>query len=112
VVLKVFSVVQAQHWLVMAQEVLRTSPGGLFIASSDLTFFFKKKKKNSYFAAYEVTKKALTPPGSSPSELNLGAVILAGGTAGVAMWTLAIPPDVRTVHSSLNFAGSRIRVLK
>jgi len=48
----------------------------------------------AYFAAYEVTKKALTPAGSSPSELNLGAIILAGGTAGVAMWSLAIPPDV------------------
>jgi solute carrier family 25 carnitine/acylcarnitine transporter 20/29 len=48
----------------------------------------------SYFAAYEVTKRALTPAGSSPAELNLGAVILAGGTAGVAMWALAIPPDV------------------
>ncbi|KAJ8083809.1 carnitine transporter [Marasmius tenuissimus] len=48
----------------------------------------------AYFAAYEVTKKALTPAGSSPSELNLSAIIFAGGTAGVAMWALAIPPDV------------------
>ncbi|KAJ7487436.1 mitochondrial carrier domain-containing protein [Mycena galericulata] len=48
----------------------------------------------AYFAAYEVTKKALTPAGSSPSELNLSAIILAGGTAGVAMWSLAIPPEV------------------
>jgi hypothetical protein len=47
-----------------------------------------------YFAAYEVTKKALTPAGASPSDLNLGAIILAGGTAGVAMWSIAIPPDV------------------
>ncbi|KAJ7042395.1 mitochondrial carrier domain-containing protein [Mycena alexandri] len=42
----------------------------------------------AYFAAYEVTKKALTPAGSSPSELNLGAIIMAGGTAGVAMWAV------------------------
>ncbi len=49
---------------------------------------------SSYFAAYEVTKKALTPAGASPSDLNLGAVIVAGGMAGVAMWALAIPPDV------------------
>jgi solute carrier family 25 carnitine/acylcarnitine transporter 20/29 len=48
----------------------------------------------SYFAAYEVTKKFLTPAGASPSDLNLQAVILAGGTAGVAMWAIAIPPDV------------------
>lgn len=47
-----------------------------------------------YFAAYEVTKKALTPAGSSPADLNLGAIMIAGGTAGVAMWSLVIPPDV------------------
>lgn len=50
----------------------------------------------AYFAAYEVTKKFLTPAGSSAAELNLGAIILAGGTAGVAMWAIAIPPDVCT----------------
>lgn len=55
----------------------------------------------SYFAAYEVTKKALTPTGSSASELNLGTIILAGGTAGVAMWSLAIPPDVRSISDVL-----------
>ncbi|KAF7985326.1 hypothetical protein HWV62_6519 [Athelia sp. TMB] len=48
----------------------------------------------AYFAAYEVTKKLLTPKGADPSQLNLGAVIMAGGTAGVAMWAIAIPPDV------------------
>jgi len=48
----------------------------------------------AYFAAYEVTKKALTPAGSSPSDLNLGAIIFAGGMSGVAMWSIAIPPDV------------------
>jgi len=48
----------------------------------------------AYFAAYEVTKKALIPAGASSSDLNLSAIILAGGTAGVAMWSLAIPPDV------------------
>ncbi|KAF9076124.1 carnitine/acyl carnitine carrier [Rhodocollybia butyracea] len=48
----------------------------------------------AYFAAYEVTKKSLTPAGSSPSDLNLGVIIFSGGMAGVAMWSLAIPPDV------------------
>lgn len=44
--------------------------------------------------AYEVAKKKLTPAGSDPSQLNLGAVVVAGGLAGVAMWSVAIPPDV------------------
>jgi len=48
----------------------------------------------AYFAAYEVTKKLLTPKGASPNDLNIGSVIMAGGTAGVAMWAIAIPPDV------------------
>ena len=48
----------------------------------------------AYFAAYELTKRALTPAGSDPGELNLGAIIMAGGTAGIAMWSIAIPPDV------------------
>ncbi|KAF5374789.1 hypothetical protein D9758_000435 [Tetrapyrgos nigripes] len=48
----------------------------------------------AYFAAYEVTKKMVTPAGSSPTDLNLSAIIFAGGMAGVAMWAIAIPPDV------------------
>ncbi|PFH54807.1 hypothetical protein AMATHDRAFT_72571 [Amanita thiersii Skay4041] len=48
----------------------------------------------AYFAAYEVTKKTLTPADASSADLNLGAIIVAGGMAGVAMWALAIPPDV------------------
>ena len=57
----------------------------------------------SYFAAYEVTKKMLTPEGQSPSELNLGAIIVAGGTAGIAMWSIAIPPDVSPLDKFCNF---------
>lgn len=48
----------------------------------------------AYFVAYELVKKGLTPAGQDPSKLNLGAVITAGGLAGVAMWSFAIPPDV------------------
>lgn len=48
----------------------------------------------AYFAAYEVAKKSLTPKGKEPGDLDLGAIIVAGGLAGVAMWSIAIPPDV------------------
>jgi len=47
----------------------------------------------AYFVAYELAKKALTPADQPTSQLNLGAIIVAGGTAGVAMWSIAIPPD-------------------
>ena len=61
----------------------------------------------SYFAAYEVTKRWLTPVDSK--DLSLGAIVFAGGTAGVAMWTIAIPPDVgiTVIGSSSN---PRLRV--
>jgi solute carrier family 25 (mitochondrial carnitine/acylcarnitine transporter), member 20/29 len=48
----------------------------------------------AYFAAYEVAKKSLTPKGKEPGDLNLGTIVVAGGLAGVAMWSIAIPPDV------------------
>lgn len=57
----------------------------------------------SYFATYELIKRKLSPsPGLLPNgdeapapPLSIGAVILAGGAAGVGMWAIAIPPDVR-----------------
>ncbi|CAH7686800.1 mitochondrial carnitine/acylcarnitine carrier protein [Phakopsora pachyrhizi] len=48
----------------------------------------------AYFVAYEVAKKKLTPKGSDPSKLNLTTICAAGGFAGIAMWSIAIPPDV------------------
>lgn len=48
----------------------------------------------AYFAAYEVAKRALTPKGADPKDLNIMTTITAGGLAGMANWALAIPPDV------------------
>jgi len=48
----------------------------------------------AYFVAYELVKKALTPANQPDSQLNLSSIILAGGSAGIAMWSIAIPPDV------------------
>ncbi|EPZ34510.1 mitochondrial carrier [Rozella allomycis CSF55] len=48
----------------------------------------------AYFGAYEITKKLLTPAGSTPDQLNSMAVLFAGGAAGIANWAVAIPADV------------------
>jgi len=56
----------------------------------------------AYFVAYELAKEALTPANQPTSQLNLGAIIVAGGTAGVAMWSIAIPPD--TIKSRIQTA--------
>ncbi|KAK1921208.1 putative carnitine/acyl carnitine carrier [Papiliotrema laurentii] len=63
-----------------------------------------------YFATYELLKRKLSgSPGTLPNgepapapPMSLPAVILAGGSAGVAMWSVAIPPD--TIKSRLQSA--------
>ena len=55
----------------------------------------------AYFVVYEYFKRHLTPPGES---LSLPAVIMAGGLAGVAMWTLVFPVD--TVKSALQASAT------
>ena len=47
-------------------------------------------------------KKTLTPAGQDPAALSLSAVMVAGGLAGVTMWTFAIPPDVSSLSLSLS----------
>lgn len=48
----------------------------------------------TYFASYEWLQKRLTPEGKSRSDLSIGRTILAGGTAGILNWMVAIPADV------------------
>lgn len=56
----------------------------------------------AYFATYEYLKKMLSaapetlPDGSKAPALPLSvpAIMAAGGGAGIAMWSLGIPPDV------------------
>lgn len=68
-----------------------------------------------YFATYELIKRKLSaPPPTLPGgdvapapPLSLPAVMLAGGMAGVAMWSLAIPPDVSRLSTSYTCPGPR-----
>jgi len=48
----------------------------------------------AYFGAYELFKRMLTPKGSRPEDLKPFAIIVAGGMAGIANWSVAIPGDV------------------
>lgn len=47
-----------------------------------------------YFATYEFLQRLLVPEGGSRTDLSIGRTILAGGTAGILNWMVAIPPDV------------------
>lgn len=85
-------------------------PGVQRALASRISAAHRRKRlicQKRYFAAYEVTKKALTPANASSSDLNIGRVILAGGTAGVAMWAIAIPPDVCSPTTYANFQYPR-----
>ncbi|GJJ73468.1 solute carrier family 25 (mitochondrial carnitine/acylcarnitine transporter), member 20/29 [Entomortierella parvispora] len=48
----------------------------------------------AYFVAYEAIKRSMIPEGKTAADLGVLPVLFAGGMAGVAMWTIAIPPDV------------------
>ncbi|RPA81157.1 putative mitochondrial carnitine:acyl carnitine carrier [Ascobolus immersus RN42] len=60
----------------------------------------------AYFATYEILKKQLTPAGST--DLSLGAVMTAGGMAGVSMWVLVFPVD--TVKSRLQSSVGNVGI--
>lgn len=55
-----------------------------------------------YFASYEFMLQTLTPEGRSRDELSPGRILVAGGSAGVANWVVAIAPD--TLKSRLQTA--------
>ncbi|KAJ6256359.1 Mitoferrin-2 [Drechslerella dactyloides] len=60
----------------------------------------------AYFAAYEYTKRALTPADSK--DLSMPAIVAAGGAAGIAMWISIFPVD--TVKSRLQSAPGKVTV--
>ncbi|KAI5095468.1 mitochondrial carnitine/acylcarnitine carrier protein isoform X1, partial [Silurus meridionalis] len=47
-----------------------------------------------YFLTYEYLKNLLTPEGESVDRLSTSRILLAGGTAGIVNWVVALPPDV------------------
>lgn len=62
----------------------------------------------AYFATYEYVKRSLTPKdadGNATGQLSLPAVIVAGASAGVAMWIPVFPVD--TIKSRLQSAEGR-----
>ncbi|KAJ3077391.1 carnitine transporter [Podochytrium sp. JEL0797] len=57
----------------------------------------------AYFVAYEYFYRLLKKDGQS---LSIGATLFAGGMSGVAMWSIAIPPDVIKSRIQASPAGT------
>jgi len=74
-----------------ARNILATEGPAGFFKGTALTLFRDVPGSMAYYFAYEVTKKWLTP---ADGTLSVPAVLTAGGAAGIANWTVAVPPDV------------------
>lgn len=77
----------------MIRSLLRQGGVGSLYRGFGATLLRDVPGSVAYFATYEVIKARLTK-NANGGELNKGAVLFAGGMAGVANWAVAIPPDV------------------
>jgi len=62
-----------------------------------------------FFLAYEATRGLLAAPGQSKEDIGPLRTVVAGGCAGVTLWTLIFPADV--VKSRLQVSGSSTPML-
>jgi len=62
-----------------------------------------------FFMAYEATRHALTPVGKTKDEIGALRTVVAGGVAGVTLWTIIFPADV--VKSRLQVSGASTPML-
>jgi len=57
-----------------------------------------------FFFAYELTRDLLRSPGQKKDDIGAVKTVIAGGAAGVTLWTIIFPADV--VKSRLQVSGS------
>ena len=62
-----------------------------------------------FFMAYEATRHLLTPVGKTKDEIGPMRTVVAGGVAGVTLWTIIFPADV--VKSRLQVSGASTPML-
>jgi len=62
-----------------------------------------------FFYAYEATREFLTPVGKTKDEIGIFRTVIAGGMAGVTLWTVIFPADV--VKSRLQVSGAKTPML-
>lgn len=62
-----------------------------------------------FFLAYEATREMLRPVGKTKDEIGPLRTVVAGGMAGIALWTIIFPADV--VKSRLQVSGATTPML-
>ena len=93
----------------LTRQILATDgPAGLF---RGLTATFTREMPGyfCFFFAYEATRGALTPAGKTKDEIGPVRTVVAGGVAGVTLWTVIFPADV--VKSRLQVTGATTPML-
>eukprot|EP00003_Mantamonas_plastica_P004721 TRINITY_DN1375_c0_g1_i2.p1 TRINITY_DN1375_c0_g1~~TRINITY_DN1375_c0_g1_i2.p1 ORF type:complete len:256 (-),score=57.50 TRINITY_DN1375_c0_g1_i2:1129-1896(-) len=58
-----------------------------------LTLWRDVPGSGAYFAAYELMRRKMIPEGGTANDLNFWQVLLAGGSAGICNWLIALPAD-------------------
>ena len=66
----------------------------IFFYRKIFIFFADVPASAAYYGSYEIIQRAMVPEGGDRSQLGLGRTILAGGTAGIFNWIVALPVDV------------------
>ena len=94
----------------LTRDILRTDGvPGLF---RGLTATFTREMPGYFFFffAYELMRDLLRAPGQTKDEIGALKTVVAGGTAGVTLWTIIFPADV--VKSRLQVSGGKTPMLK
>ena len=86
-------------------QVRGTQQGGLrsLYRGTILTLARDVPASGCYFGMYEFVKDMLTPEGSTG--LSTMGVLIAGGSAGMANWCVAIPPDTLKTRFQTDTTG-------
>jgi len=94
----------------LTRQILRTE--GLPGMFRGLTATFTREMPGYFFFffAYEKTRDLLRAPGQSKDDIGAMKTVIAGGMAGVTLWTIIFPADV--VKSRLQVAGSKTPMLQ
>jgi len=94
----------------LTKEILRTDGVPGMFRGLTATFTREMPGYFFFFLAYEATREALRNPGQTKDDIGALKTVIAGGVAGVTLWTIIFPADV--IKSRLQVSGGTTPMLK